>query len=100
LAGGGVHRRVPGQFDPARRHGDHRQSFPTPFSGGPPNLSPAWLNVVWSLINVAIGYGLLRLIARWRSLPAVRWTMVVAAGLAAIGLSFAFAGLWTVPVAA
>jgi hypothetical protein len=76
------------------------QSFPTPFSGGPPNLSPAWLNVVWSLINIAIGYGLLRLVARWRSQAAVQWTMIVAGALAAVGLALVFASLWVVPVTA
>ncbi len=71
------------------------QAFPTLFSGCPPNLSPAWLNVVWSLINIAIGFGLLRLISRWRDLAAVRWTMIVGGALFALVLAFTFSSLYT-----
>jgi hypothetical protein len=70
------------------------QPFPTLFSGGPPNLSPAWLNVVWSIINIAIGFGLLRLIARWKDQMAVRWTMIVAGAVFALLLAFTFSSLY------
>lgn len=69
------------------------QAFPTPFSGGPPNLSPAWLNVVWSLINLAVGYALWRAIARWRRQRPVKATIAIAGALAAVGLAWAFTGV-------
>ena len=67
------------------------QSFPTPFSGGPPNLSPAWVNTAWSLFNLAAAYALLRVIARWRDLPAVRWTAAGTSAIFGIVLALVFA---------
>jgi hypothetical protein len=33
------------------------RSFPTPFASPPgQGLSPAWLNVLWGLFNVVVGY--------------------------------------------
>ena len=63
------------------------QAFPTVFSGGPPNLSSAVVNVIWSAINLAVGIGLLYVIRRWTGMPAIR--LVAALGAFAFGLVLA-----------
>jgi|SRR5690606_35350501 len=69
------------------------QAFPTPFSGGPPNLSPPLLNVVWSLINIAIGFGLLWLVRRCARSAALRWTAIAGAAIFALLLAVIFDGV-------
>jgi hypothetical protein len=63
------------------------QAFPTIFSGGPPNLSSAAVNVSWSAINLAAGVGLLCAIRRWTGTLAIR--LVAALGALAFGLVLA-----------
>lgn len=63
------------------------QAFPTIFSGGPPSLSSALVNVLWSAINVAVGVGLLYAIRRWTGTLAIR--LGAAFGAFAFGLVLA-----------
>lgn len=61
-------------FFPHFVHGVSGVGFPTPFSNPPPPLgkSSAIVNSYWALINLAIGYFLLRLgrfsVSHWRTL--------------------------------
>lgn len=63
------------------------QAFPTLFSGGPPNLSSAVVNVLWAAINVTAGWALLYAIRAWKGTVAIR--LVVAAAMLGFGLLLA-----------
>ena len=81
-------------FFPHFVNGISGQAFPTPFASPPGRgLSPPFVNVLWALFNIAVGYFLTR--AGKFSL-ANRTTLVVAfLGFAsmALNLSFVFAGI-------
>jgi len=64
-------------------------NLPTPFSGGPGTLSTPMINVLWGLSNVGIGWILSTRIRPWFSLAPVRGTIVAAAVLFAIFLTWA-----------
>ena len=66
-------------------HGISGDSFPTPFAKPPgKGLSSAPVNMVWSLVNMALGYGLFRFGGVWNgSAVALGWFF---AGVAAMGL--------------
>ena len=66
------------------------QAFPTPFSGGPPNLSSAEINILWSAVNVAAGLGLLYAIRNWTGRFAIRLVIAVAALVFGLVLANAF----------
>jgi len=81
-------------FFPHFVHGISGESFPTPFASPPgQGLSPPFVNALWALFNLIIGYLLL---SGARFSPANRTALVVAfVGFAAmtINLSFVFAGV-------
>jgi hypothetical protein len=64
-------------------------NLPTPFSGGPGTLSSPMVNVLWGLSNVGIGWWLLTRVRQWLAVPSVRWTMIAAAVIFAIFLTWA-----------
>jgi len=71
--------------------------FPTPFAKPPGRgLSPSWLNVLWGLFNVLIGYLLVYRVGRFnlRSTPDVV-VLGIGALLMAVMLARAFAPLYT-----
>lgn len=66
------------------------QEFPTALSGGPPNTSSALTNVLYGIANLAIGLGLLRLIAAHKRKPAVKGVIAIAGIATAAMLAWAF----------
>jgi hypothetical protein len=69
--------------------------FPTPFASPPgKGLSPSWVNVLWGLLNVLIGYLLVYRVGSFnpRSTPDV-FVLGIGALLMAVMLSRAFAPL-------
>ena len=68
-------------------------NLPTPFSGGPGTLSSPMINLLWGFSNVGIGWVLCTRIRRWLAVTAVRGTMVVAAVLFAVFLTWAIGSL-------
>jgi hypothetical protein len=71
------------------------RSFPTPFASPPGvGLSPAWVNVLWGLFNLAIGYLLVCRVGTFE-LRRTRDLLVVGVGalLMAVMLARAFSRL-------
>jgi hypothetical protein len=81
-------------FFPHFVHGISGETFPTPVANPPGRgLSPPFVNVLWALFNIVVGYFLLGA-GRFSSLN--RTAVIVAfIGFAAmaLNLSFAFAGI-------
>jgi hypothetical protein len=80
-------------FVPHFTNGVSGRKFPSPFASPPgKGLSPAWVNVLWSILNLLIGYVLV-----WRvgsfSIRDTRDVRVLGAGaaLTAVMLARAFA---------
>ena len=69
-------------FVPHFTNGVSGRSFPTPFSSPPgQGLSPSWVNVLWGLFNLLIGY---LLICRVGTFSLRRTSSVAVLGLGAI----------------
>ncbi len=64
------------------------QEFPTAFSGGPPNMSSATVNVIWAAMNLIVGLALLRSIRGALGSLAVQITILAA------GIAFALMLAW------
>jgi hypothetical protein len=81
-------------FFPHFVHGISGETFPTPFANPPGRgLSPPFVNVLWALFNIVVGYFLL-VAGRFSSLN--RTSVIVAFigfSAMALNLSFAFAGV-------
>ena len=69
------------------------QPFPTPFSGGPPNLSSAVVNVLWGLFNLAVGIWLYGLSSKWMEDRVVFAVFIVAGVGFAVMLAYAFSSI-------
>lgn len=81
-------------FVPHFVHGISGEEFPTPFANPPGRgLSPPFVNVLWALANIVVGYLLLKY-GRF-SLPNRMALVAAFIGFAAmaINLSFVFAGV-------
>lgn len=68
-------------------------NLPTPFSGGPGTLSSPMVNLLWGLSNIAIGGGLMTRIRPWLPRPALHWTMIAAAVIFVVFLTWAIGSL-------
>src|SRR5271169_4254710 len=65
------------------------RSFPSPFASPPgQGLSPAWVNVLWGLFNLVIGYLLICRVGTF-SLRKTRDVTIVGIGALAMGLMLA-----------
>ena len=83
-------------FVPHFTNGVSGRSFPTPFASPPgQGLSPAWVNVLWGLLNLLIGYLLVCRVGTF-SLRRTRDVAVLGVGavLMAVMLARAFAPLF------
>jgi len=69
-------------FVPHFTNGVSGRSFPTPFSSPPgQGLSPSWVNVLWGLFNLLIGY---LLVCRVGTFSLRRTSSVAVLGLGAV----------------
>jgi hypothetical protein len=74
---------------PHLTNGVSGRSFPTPFANPPgQGLSPAWVNVLWGLFNLLVGYLLVCRVGNF-SLRRTRDVAVLGAGAVLMGIMLA-----------